>query len=248
MDIDGIKNAGRKIAYANFLPELPTSYAMFIQAGPWMIVLRVSAKAGREDDAERAIDVLAAEASFDKGSEPVEARVINVESCGQQLPMKSAGMAKPATAEVATLAALADGVIHDDKGHSVKEAIGRVPNRLCLISNDSFNGHPRMTFITMEDGGPIMRPAVFQLYGDAGIIVEITALQKGPQRFYVVRNAIGSAVIAGTFDQIPSAGQLEAIFNRGPSIPLVAMAESDGKTSRQTIDCSLTKEGCAAGD
>jgi hypothetical protein len=244
VSVAGVANAGRRIVYSGASDGLRATDAMFIRAGSWILVLRVSGPASRAGEVAAALDAMAAGLSFAKDP-PLPAHVIQTEPC-PDAGRPDAGLAKPTGSEaLASALIVAAGGFQDEQRKALPDMFGRVPNRLCLARSGTHGTAVVLTYRTVGKPSGLFAPRLFNLVGDAGIIIEVTAAPKSPERLVALRNAIGRATAYGVFLGEPNLAQLDRLYERDAAFPPFATIElKSSGDSNVEIDCKQFIEGC----
>lgn len=243
--IGGVMNAGRRIFYSSSDARLSSSGLVIIQAGKWMLKLRVSGPASRTSEIADNLDALVDGLKFGKGSEPLPIHVIRTEPCQNAKSHVDAELKKPQGPDAIALALVAAPGHIDPDGRAVADPLRRVPDRLCLYRSDWDDKIPLLTFRTISPASPgIFEPKLFQLYGDAGIIVEVTRLSKGPAGYFALRHAIGEAVLYGAFSSEPSDAQLAGMRKGSSDLPVIAIIRAKDSGTDIQAYCNRVAEGC----
>ncbi len=143
------------------------------------------------------------------------------------------------------LAIMAIPTFVDPKGHAVADPTERVPDRLCLAESTSDGKIPLLTFRTVKSAhAGIYEPRFFQLYGDAGQIVEVTRVSKGPAETYALRHGIGRLIVYGGFSSEPGADQLTKVRRSSSELPVVAVIQAKDRGTNTELFCNSFAEGC----
>jgi hypothetical protein len=242
--IGGVSAAGRRVVYAGASGGRRSTSALFVRAGGWMVVLRVSGPASRSGEIGSDLDALAAGLRFGTRNNPVPAHVIVTSNCAAAKG-KDAPLIKPATGEVGALLILAaSGELRDEKGKTLPDMVGRVPDRLCLAGTGDLGEGVALTYRVEGPPKGLFAPTYFRLVGDAGYIVEATAAANRPDNIMLVRHQIGRLSAFGFFKGVPSLAQIERATEAG-AFPLIGAAtlRPEGGANLN-INCSATQEGC----
>jgi hypothetical protein len=135
--------------------------------------------------------------------------------------------------------------LRDDKAKPLPDVIGRVPDRLCLAQSEVKDDAVILTYKTVTKPTGLFVPRLFRLVGDAGLILEATAASNEPNQIVLVRHTIGRLAAYGLFAGIPSGAQLERVFERDDSVPMIgnAVLKPEGGSDIH-LDCSQFLEGC----
>ncbi|MDP9423576.1 MAG: hypothetical protein M3Q19_12235 [Pseudomonadota bacterium] len=244
--VGGVAKAGRRVIYASSDARLGSSALIVVQAGGWMVKIRVSGPTDRAEEISINLDALAAGLKFGKGSEPLPAHIIQTEPCGGASAPANSGLVKPQSADAAAIAIMAIPVFIDENGRAVADLTERVPDRLCLAESSSDGKVPLLTFRTVKStAAGIFEPKIFQLYGDAGQIIEVTRALKGSNENYALRHGIGRLIVYGGFASEPSADQLSMIRRLSDQLPVIAIIQAYGGGTNTEIFCNSFAEGCA---
>jgi hypothetical protein len=247
--IGGVARAGRRIIYEGASDGARSTGAIFVRAGDWIMVLRVSGPHSRAAEIAADIDALAAGLSFGRGSNPVPAHVIATENCpaGED---PEAPVAKPTAPEATMLVLLGGtGEVRDRKGKTYPDLIGRVPDRLCLARSSARGEAVLLTYRTVVKPTGIYVPKLFQLVGDAGYILEATAASDRPDHVIVVRHGIGRLSIFGMFEGTPSLSQIDRLLDGDASVPILAKATLKPEGANDiNLFCDQFREGCGKPD
>jgi hypothetical protein len=125
------------------------------------------------------------------------------------------------------------------------DMVGRVPDRLCLVRSALREESLVLTYAPVGASNGLYAPRLFQLIGDAGYVIEVTALSKQPGHVMVLRHQIGIVEAFGIFDSTPSPGQIQRIVDRDPTIAMVAQAKLKPEAGAAIqIFCRQFREGC----
>lgn len=251
--IAGVKAAGRRVVYegANDGKKQLVSTAVFVRAGSWIVVGRVTGPAERADEIKKDVDALVAGISFPKGSEPLPANVIKIEPCQAPDRTVNANIAKPTAAEAGEIGLIAGPGAQavNDKGHSVINPLRAMPDRLCRESIELWGTVALQIFRPVGTVDRPFPPRLYALYGDAGIMLEVSEDRDHPGSFYVLRHGVGRMYAFGKLDRLPSITQMRALIRHPENQPAIAMYASSfvdpSGNDNLTIYCSLTVEGCA---
>ena len=249
--IAGVKGAGRKVIYEGFDEGRRVSTALFVRAGSWIIVGRVTGPASRATEIVSNLDALIGQMSFPKGSEPLAANVVKTESCQPRaLPSENAKIALPNAGEAIALALFnAPGVI-DDKGHSAINPLRNPPDRLCLENSELLGKIPLQTLSPIGKSTFSYATHLFMLYGDAGIMLELGESKDYHDTFYAFRHGVGKMYLVGRFKGMPSKTQLQGLIVTPADAPAVVQYESRMVSAKGdesfNVSCNLTIEGCSA--
>lgn len=241
----GTQNAGRRVVYADSESGL-RSALMIIQAGAWLLKYRVSGPSSRANEIASNLDAMVGGTKFGKGSEPLPTHVIKVEPCDGMRNDGNAKTIKPKSESVVGLALLAVPRFNDEIGKAVADPTGRVPDRLCLAESSEDDKLPLLTFRTMDSRSGLFAPRIFQLFGDAGIIVEVTRAANGSGELFAIRHGLSPVLIYGGFLTEPGAGQMQLVRHRSNKLPIVAAISEQTAGNGQNIElnCNSFAEGC----
>jgi hypothetical protein len=242
----GIKNSGRRVIYADSQTGL-RSALMIVQAGGWLLKYRVSGPSSRANEISGNLDALVDGTKFGKGSEPLPTHVIESEPCSGNSAAIEPTLIKPQGSAAVALALLSVPRFVDEKGNAADDPTGRVPDRLCLAESSEDEKIPLLTYRTLESSSGLFAPKIFQLYGDAGIIVEVTRPSKASAELFAIRHSLGPLLMYGGFSSEPNAKQLALIRKRATELPIVAVVTEKpaGKGSDITLYCNNLAEGCS---
>jgi hypothetical protein len=163
----------------------------------------------------------------------------------EKVKESDARLVKPPGAEAAALVLLgATGELRDEKGKTLPDLIGRVPDRLCLASAGEQGEAVTLTYRAVGPFHGLFAPKLFHLVGDAGSIVEATAASSKPDRVVLLHHGIGELTASALFQGSPSMSQIQRSVRPG-AFPLLARAvlKPEGGTEI-SLDCSATAEGC----
>ncbi len=246
--VAGVRDAGRRIIYANAEGGKTASGAIFTRAGSWVVVVRVSGPTSRAEEIKADLDTLMARMTFPKGSEPLRANVIKVEPCPPVSRLIAANTIKPDMGDAGMFALMAEPGAVDDKGHAALNPLRKVPNRLCRESSELRGTIPVQIFRTVEKSDLPYAPRLYVLHGDAGIMIEVSEPKDRPGKYYVLRHGVGRMYAFGLLDREPSKGQLWSLIAAPEEQPSFARFTSKYVSSNGndnlSIDCSRTAEGC----
>lgn len=246
VEVGGVASAGRRVIYTGASEGRRATAAMFVRAGGWIIVLRVSGPASRAAQIGASLDALAAGLHFSARSSPVAAHVIAVSPCAAREEREAPVTAPSAGQLGATLLLIAAGVPRDQKEKPLRDVLGRVPDRLCLERNASWGESVALTYRVVDKPRGLFAPKAFHLVGDAGFMVEVTAASNDPEQSLMVRHTIGRLLAAGFFRGEPSIGQLETMAGKGGAKVVADATLTPEGDAQISIYCEATKEGCAA--
>lgn len=245
--VGGVAKAGRRVIYSSNDRQLGSSALLVIQAGNWMLKLRVSGPADRTQEIATNLDALAAGLKFGKGSEPLPTHIIQTGPCEPSSPVSDAKLVKPQKAAAIAQTIMAVPNFVDKNGHAVADPTDRVPDRLCLAESTSDGKIPLLTYRTVTANADSMfKPSIFQLYGDAGHMIEVTRAGKGVGESYALRHSIGRVIVYGGFATEPSAVQFELMRRSSDQLPVVATIKSHGGGTNTELYCNSFAEGCSA--
>ncbi|MES2291045.1 MAG: hypothetical protein V4530_15040 [Pseudomonadota bacterium] len=242
--VGGVANAGRKVVYGGASNGTRSTAAMFVRAGGWIIVLRMSGPASRASEIEMQIDAVAAKLSFAKDSKPYPATLVTTSGC-KATQQVDADVVRPSQAAVLerTLIPVSNNMEIAKK----KLWDPPVPAALCLSGSSDIKDVITQDFQLPATPKKASAARKFRLVGDAGYVLEVTGSKVEPGVYLVIRYGIGSFDVLGAFRGIPSDAQLDRITAQDGSIPVLARVEmSAGGNSNITLNCDDTKEGCAA--
>lgn len=241
----GVENAGRRVIYSGNEGGLRSALGI-VQAGKWMIKFRVSGPGNRANEIAGNLDALVAGTRFGKGSEPLPAHVISVQPCKPMTATADAHIVKPTAVSAMAISMMAMPYFKDEKGAATSDPTGRVPDRLCLAESSTEENIPLLTFRTLEPISGLFTPRIFQLFGDAGLIVEVTRPAKGTELF-ALRHSLAGTMVYGGFSAEPSSSQLKLIRTRTGDLPIVAAITEKpaGNGSDIKLDCDTFAEGCS---
>lgn len=247
VSVGGIAKAGRRVIYSSTDSRLGSSALIILQAGGWMIKVRVSGPADRAEEIVANLDALAVGLKFGKGSEPLPAHIIQTEPCNIASPSANGELIKPKGEDAMAVAIMAIPVFIDQKESAVADLTERVPDRLCLAESSWDGKIPLLTLRTVKSiGAGIFEPKVFQLYGDAGQMIEVTRATRGPKESYALRHGIGRLILYGGFATEPTADQLTLIRRSSDQLPVIAVIQAyAGGNTNTELFCNSFAEGCA---
>jgi hypothetical protein len=242
--VAGVPKAGRRIVYSGASDGLRSTAALFIRAGGWILVLRVSGPASRAAEISEDLDAVAAGLTFAKDP-PLPAHVIQTESC-PDAGGAEARVTKPSGSEAMEFALLvAGGQLRDERHEALPDLLERVPDRLCLARSGSRGEGIVLTYRTVGKASGLFAPRVFDLVGDAGTIVEFTATSKAPERLVALRHAIGETTIYGIFLGEPNLAQIDRLIEHDTAFPAFAQVElKPSGNSDVHLACKQFAEGC----
>jgi hypothetical protein len=240
--VGGVPEAGRRVIYSGASEGARSTAAIFVRAGGWILVLRVSGPASRAAEIAADLDALGAGLAFGRNN-PVRAHIVQAEDCAGS-PAPNAAIVKPAGADVIGLLLLTPGGARDEKGRAIEDELGRVPDRLCLAAANK-EGSVELTYRVPGKTPGLYAPRLFHLVGDAGFMVEATAAAKQPDKVILLRHSIGRMEAYGALDASPGAAQVQAVVDRDESMPLLAtaVAKPEGGIDIE-IGCAHLREGC----
>lgn len=244
--IGGVATAGRRVIYSSSDVRLGSSGLIIVRASGWMLKLRVSGPADRGAEIAANLDALAAGLRFGKGSEPLPTHMIHSEPCKSSLPAANAALVKPHGTVAIAQTLMAVPAFVDENGRAVADFTVRVPDRLCLAESTWDGKIPLLTFRTVKSASDGMfEPKIFQLYGDAGQMIEVTRSTNGTGELYALRHGIGRLIIYGGFATEPSVDQLTLIRRSSRELPVIAVIHAYGGGNTKTdLFCDAFAEGC----
>jgi hypothetical protein len=194
------------------------SKAAFVKVGRWMVKVRVSGPQARAAEVEAVMAALLESLRFEGKARPQPAMPLSVSDCSgperadaRLLPDGEFGLTG---ALLATFDAsgLTDTVKPRDGDAPLLPRIGREWCRSTLQIGDR-----SATLLEARDlDGPADgfggKSALFLLYSDSGAMFEVVRL-KEERQFLLLSHDIGQAEVLGTYDALPSAGQLRRLFS-----------------------------------
>jgi hypothetical protein len=244
--VGAVPNAGRRVIYTGASEGRRSTTAMFVRAGGWIVVLRVSGPASRVAEIAGALDALGTGLRFGNRNNPVPAHVIATSRC-EPRDDNPAPLAKPRGPEMTALLVLAaTGELRDQAGKTLPDLLGRVPDRLCLARESMLGEATVLTYRAVDKPKGLFAPKLFHLIGDAGYIVEATATSNQPDHTIMVRHTIGQLFAYGVFEGIPALAQVDRVIEGDPAFPIVgtAILKPEGGTNVH-LDCEDLQESCA---
>lgn len=252
VSIAGVPGAGRRIIYEGVDTGSRVSTALFVRAGSWVVVGRVTGPASRADEIKRNLDALVSRISFPKGSEPLPANSVKTESCQPRGASPSVKIALPEAGEAIALALISAPGVVDEKGHSAINPMRTVPDRLCLETSATLGQIPLLTLLASNTSMLAYSPRMYLLYGDAGIMLELVESREQPGTFYALRHGVGKMYLVGKFQGMPSEGQLHGLILAPDDAPAVVRYQSRLISAKGdedfNVNCNLTIEGCKGGN
>lgn len=237
--VGGVADAGRKIVYRGASDGTRSTVAMFVRAGNWIIVLRMSGPASRAQEIEAQIDAIAAQLTFGKDSDPRPATSVAISKCDA---VRSADAEILRPSQAAALEGAVIAVSHHVVARKTKLRSPLVPQAMCLTGLSETKDVITQSFQTVD---PTPTPRRFRLVGDAGLTLETVVSSVEPGVYIVTRYGIGVVEIYGAFRGVPSEAQLDSIVARDRAIPIVARVELKAEGGSDiTLYCANAREGC----
>ncbi len=213
----GVADAAIRIEYENYRGGHASS-AAFIKAGRWIIKLRVSAPGARRGEVEANMTALLNGIRFGAANPARPAAPIEVVPCPSGTPQRDANLlADPPLGELAAQAALGGmdggGMDATEQGRA-RPLPSRVPSQLCLSASPVIRGAP-VTILRGAEGEALSidgRTRLVAIISDAGEWLEVVhAPNLG--RYVMLYHDLGSTMMLGGYDGVPSDRQVEALLN-----------------------------------
>lgn len=213
----GVADAAIQVDYENYRGGFASS-AAFIKAGRWIIKLRVSAPGARRAEVEANMTALLNGIRFGAANRARAASPIEVNPCPPGAPQPDANLlADPPGAEIAAHAMLATfdgGGSEATENGRAADLPSRVPARLCLSSRPVI-GNGAVAILRGADGEPLSidgRTRLVAIISDAGEWLEVVHA-RNLGRYVMLYHNIGSTMMLGGYDGVPSDRQIEALLS-----------------------------------
>ncbi|WP_156678885.1 hypothetical protein [Sphingomonas profundi] len=184
---------------ANVSLGLKASFAAFLQAGDWLVKLRVSGPEGRKDEVDAAGRGILDALVFGKAAQPRAAPAYRLTECPDET--YAAGATRLPGGPDAMAAALVGTATLGNPA----AAVASPSADLCVMRRDASS---RALVLVLRPAAGAATPA-FMLLGDAGNLVQVVA--ESGARPIVISHGVGGATLYGPFDRPPSADQLIAM-------------------------------------
>lgn len=188
---------------ANISLGLKASFAAFLQAGDWLVKLRVSGPEQRRAEVEAAGSGILDGLVFGKEARPRAAPAYRLTECPDDSFAAGATRLPPGPD---TMAATLIGTTM--LGNPAGAMSAGSPN-LCVMRRDA---SARALILVLRRTDSPQDPA-FMLLGDAGSLLQVVPGSAGVSGPIVIDHGVGEARLFGPFDRAPSADQLIAARN-----------------------------------
>jgi hypothetical protein len=196
--------------YAGFRDAGEASSAAFVEAGGWIVKLRVSGPEARRADVERTMTALLADMRFEGAAMPRAAAPIALADCPPAAPSPAAS--------AALLAPAANDAMEDAMmvvGEGMTHATLFAP-RWCVSSLRRVGPYtlPILRALPAAPAEDSRRSVAVAILNDSSGMVEVVERRfHNRSRFVLLHHSTGQTRVLGSYDGMPSDAQLNAVLD-----------------------------------
>jgi hypothetical protein len=216
----GREGVALRADYAGFRNTSEASSSAFVNAGRWMIKLRISGPESRRADVERTMTALLADVRFEGANVPRAAEEIELVDCPPAAAGPTATLNAPTAADAmedAIMAAAAGlpGAGREDRAEHRTYA-SRVARRWCISSHRQV-GRYSLPILRAFPSAPTedsrRSVAVAVLNDSSGMLEVVERRFRNRSRFALLHHSTGQTRLLGSYDGLPSDAQISAVLD-----------------------------------